>query len=65
MGAVVNIRSAGGEVIARGLTEYSSDDLLKIKGRKTAEIAALLGTKDYDEVIHRDHMLVFVRNQAS
>jgi glutamate 5-kinase len=58
MGAVVNVRSLAGETVARGLTEYSSDDLAVIKGRKTAEIAALLGSKDYDEVIHRDHMLI-------
>ncbi len=58
MGAVINVRTGNGTIVARGLTEYSSDDLERIKGRKTSEIAALLGTKDYDEVIHRDHMLI-------
>jgi glutamate 5-kinase len=64
MGAVVNIRSGSGAIIARGLTEYSSADLLKIKGCRTADIASLLGSKDYDEVIHRDHMLVFAGSQT-
>ena len=64
IGAVVNVRTADGTVIARGLVEYSSDDIRKIKGRKTSEIASLLGSKDYDEVVHRDHMLVFSRAQG-
>ena len=41
---------------ARGLTNYSLDDLLKIKGLKTEKIAAALGHCPYDEVIHRDNM---------
>ena len=58
IGALVNVRDAAGVIIARGLTEYASDDIRVIMGHKTQEIAALLGAKDYDEVIHRDHMLV-------
>lgn len=64
IGAVVNVRTSDGTVLARGLTEYSSEDIRRIKGRKTSEIASLLGAKDYDEVIHRDHMLVFSRAQT-
>jgi glutamate 5-kinase len=41
---------------ARGLTNYSLDDLVKIKGLKTDAIAAALGHCPYDEVIHRDNM---------
>lgn len=58
LGAVINIRGPDGKVFARGLTEYASDDIQRIMGHKTSEIAALLGRKDYDEVIHRDHLLV-------
>ncbi len=61
IGALVNVRTENGALIARGLTEYSSTDLEIIKGRRTSEIAPLLGSKDYDEVIHRDHMLILNR----
>ncbi len=61
IGSVVNVRALDGTIVARGLTEYSSEAIRKIMGHKTSEIAALLGAKDYDEVIHRDHMLVFAK----
>jgi glutamate 5-kinase len=56
-GDVVNIRGLDGKVIAHGLTEYGSNEARMIKGRRTAEIASLLGSKDYDEIIHRDNMV--------
>lgn len=58
LGAVVNVRVKGGPIIARGLTAYSSEDIKKIMGCRTSDILSILGRKDYDEVIHRDHMLV-------
>jgi len=51
----------GGETVARGLPNYSSDALAKIQGRHTGEIAAVLGYKDYDEVIHRDNLVLTER----
>ena len=58
-GAVVNVRTADGRVIGRGMTDYPAADLRLIMGRRTSEIAALLGSRDYDEVIHRDNLAVF------
>jgi len=43
---------------ARGLVKYSSADLERIKGLKTSQIASVLGHKDYDEVIHRDDLVI-------
>lgn len=57
-GDVVNIKSMDGQTIARGLTEYASEAVQKIKGRRTSDIAGILGSKDYDEVVHRDNMVV-------
>ncbi len=57
-GEAVNIRDAAGKDIARGLTNYSSDDVCLIKGLKTAQIADKLGRKDFDEVIHRDNLVI-------
>jgi len=56
-GDVVGITGDGSEV-ARGLTNYSSDELQRIKGLKSNQIAKALGSKPYDEVVHRDNMLL-------
>jgi len=58
VGSVVNINRLDGTLIARGLTEYASSDIEKIKGHKTSEISHILGRKDFDEVIHRDNMVL-------
>jgi len=47
-----------GSSFAKGLVKYSSADLERIKGLKTSQIAAVLGHKDYDEVIHRDDLVI-------
>ena len=47
-----------GKAFAKGLANYSSKELVKIQGLKTAKIMQVLGYKDYDEVIHRDNMAV-------
>ena len=57
-GDCVNCSDNRGNVFARGLTKYSSADLEKIKGLKTSQIVAVLGHKDYDEVIHRDDLVI-------
>ena len=44
--------------IAVGMTNYSSDEIKKIKGLKSSEIEGMLGHKDHDEVIHRDNLAV-------
>jgi glutamate 5-kinase len=57
-GDVVTLRDADGAEFARGLTNYRSEDLLRIKGLKTGDIAGVLGHCPYEEVIHRDNLLV-------
>ncbi len=57
-GDVVSLRDAGGIEFARGLTNYGSADVLRIKGLKTEAIAAALGHCPYQEVIHRDNIAV-------
>lgn len=47
------------QLIAQGLSNYSAEALLRIKGHKTSQIAEILGYKDYDEVIHRDNLVIF------
>lgn len=43
---------------ARGLVNYHVSELKKIKGRKTSEIESILGYKTFDEVIHRNDLVI-------
>lgn len=47
----------GGE-FARGLVNYSAKELNQIKGLHTSKIEKVLGYKAYDEIIHRDDLVL-------
>ena len=47
-----------GKEFAKGLVNCSSETLMKIKGLKTAEIQQRLGPQEYEEVIHRDNLVI-------
>lgn len=55
-GDIVDLCDAAGQPIARGLSNYTSADIEKIRGRKTSEIASILGVCNYEEIVHRDNM---------
>ncbi len=57
-GECVTCVDRSGNAVARGLVKYSSEDLNRIKGLKTSQIASVLGRKDYDEAIHRDDLVI-------
>jgi glutamate 5-kinase len=54
----VSVRDAAGHEIARGVTNYSSADLEKIRGRRSGEIQKVLGRIARDEVIHKDNLVI-------
>lgn len=56
-GEAVSVVHAGKE-LARGLAAYSSEDIRKIKGRKSSDIEKILGRSDYEEVIHKDNLVI-------
>ncbi len=58
IGAPVHCLDVNGAVVAAGLSNYAAVDIERIKGKKTGEIAGILGFKDSDEVIHRDNLVV-------
>ena len=43
--------------LARGLASFSSDEIMKIKGRQSSEIEKILGYVSKTEVIHKDDMV--------
>lgn len=55
-GALVGLKSQDGTEIARGLANYSSDEIRRIQGRRSDQIAAALGHVPFGEVIHRDNL---------
>jgi glutamate 5-kinase len=57
-GDVVRIAAADGNSIARGLCNYSAGDVKRIAGRKTREVRELLAEAAYDEVVHRDNLVI-------
>ena len=57
-GSTVSVIDKDGHELARGLVHYTAAELEKIKGCKSADIEGILGHKNYDEVIHRDDLVI-------
>lgn len=57
-GDMVKCCDSKGREIARGLVNYSSEEARKIIGLPSGDIARVLGYKDYDELIHRDNLVL-------
>lgn len=55
-GDPVTICSSDNVELGRGLSNYGSDELVKIIGCRTNDIASRLGHRPYDEAVHRDNM---------
>lgn len=49
---------AEGQEIARGLVNYSDEDLRKICGHRSSDIAKLLGYEGAETIVHRDNMVL-------
>ncbi|RJQ58689.1 MAG: glutamate 5-kinase [Desulfobacteraceae bacterium] len=58
MGAPVQFKGAGGEILGIGLVNYSSEDIRKIMGLRSDRIRKRLGHKSFDEIIHRDNLAI-------
>lgn len=57
-GDLISIQSDGGAEMARGLSNYPSQVISQIQGKKTADVRTLLGEAAYDEVVHRDNLVI-------
>lgn len=58
VGDAVTLNDAEGTVVARGLAGMSAEDLRKVKGLRTSQIADVLPHWDGTEVVHRDHLVI-------
>ena len=57
-GDTVEIRDGAGRVIARGLTNYTSDECVKLLGKHRKELTSLLGSDADSELIHRNNLVL-------
>ncbi len=57
-GEVVLLRNRQGRELARGLTNYSDEELDLIKGKRSDQFESILGRAAYAEVVHRNNMVV-------
>jgi glutamate 5-kinase len=57
-GDAVRLCDMHGEEFAKGVINYALPELLRIMGKKSSEIEAVLGYKYGDEVIHRDNLVL-------
>lgn len=57
-GAAVSFKTLENEILGTGLVNYRSSDINLIKGLKTSQIEACLGGKHYDEIIHRNNLVL-------
>lgn len=58
--STVRVLGPDGREIARGIVNYGAEDLRRIAGKSTKEIAKLLPGTAHDEVIHRDDLVMII-----
>ena len=61
-GDIINIEDEDGLLIAKGITNYDSSEIEKIKGHHSNEITKILGYKYSSDVVHIDNMVVIGKN---
>ena len=62
VGAPVEFQAPGGEAVGVGLVNYGAADIRRIMGLRSQHISQVLGHKPYDEVIHRDNLVITVED---
>ena len=57
-GASVRVCGVDEQEFARGLSDYSSNEIGRLAGRKSSEIEEILGYRYADVIIHRDNLVM-------
>ncbi|HQI81884.1 MAG TPA: glutamate 5-kinase, partial [Deltaproteobacteria bacterium] len=57
-GDPVEIVQQGGDAIAIGLSNFAADEIIKIMGASTRDLAMILDYDCDDEVVHRNNMIL-------
>ncbi len=64
-GDTVSVLDRDGNEIARGMIAYSDRDAVRIIGKRSGDIEALLGFRGRDELIHRDDLVMMRADTAA
>ncbi len=64
VGTPVELQTPAGETIGVGLVNYGAADIRRIMGLKSQHIRQVLGHNPYDEVIHRDNLVITVADEV-
>jgi glutamate 5-kinase len=57
-GDVIEIAAGQGNTIARGVAQYSANEVRRLKGRHTREIEGVLGYSYGENIVHRDDLVL-------
>lgn len=57
-GDAIDIVNPAGQHFARGLSNYSREEIESLRGCQTGEISDILGYHNFDEIIHRDNLVI-------
>lgn len=58
VGDLVTLCDENGQEIAKGLANYSSTEIAALCGCRSSDITRILGAKSFDEVVHRDNLVL-------
>ncbi|KFI36437.1 gamma-glutamyl kinase [Peptococcaceae bacterium SCADC1_2_3] len=58
IGNTVSVIDPAGKEIARGIVNFTAREVELIKGIQTKKISHILGHKDYEEIIHRNNLVI-------
>jgi glutamate 5-kinase len=64
-GEVVALAGPGGEEFARGLVNYGAAECRRLRGARTSAIEQALGYKGFDEIVHRDNLVLLSTGGAA
>jgi glutamate 5-kinase len=63
-GDVISLLDTQGLEVARGLTNYPAAEIRRIQGLRSQQIAEVLGHRPYEEVVHRDNLVLLTDNDS-
>jgi len=63
-GDIINIESEDGDVIAKGIANYDSSEIERIKGLHSSKITKVLGYKYSNDVVHINNMVVMPKRES-
>ncbi|MCS7192640.1 MAG: glutamate 5-kinase, partial [Armatimonadetes bacterium] len=64
-GDVVALIDGAGILFAKGISNYSADELRKIAGMHSDKVTKILGASKKPEVVHRDNLVVLAENERN